>query len=118
MLLLEGSQRVIEKLENYHQLVDMMRITPTNPIKIREEPNGSDSTQLEETIGLENPIGPSPQDKSSMTIPTQHEIPRMLGETSVPNSLFYLIIIFDDEESSKVSLITLIPIIDEKEPGV
>ena len=52
-----------------------------------------------------------------MTILTQHEIPRTPGETSVPNTLFYLITIYDDEESSKVSLLTPIPITREKEPG-
>jgi hypothetical protein len=53
----------------------------------------------------------------SVTIPTQHEIPRTLGEIGVPNTLFDLITIYDDEESSKVSLITPIPITEEKEPG-
>jgi hypothetical protein len=35
----------------------------------------------------------------------------------VPNPLFYLINIHDDEESSKISLVTMIPIKEEKEPG-
>jgi hypothetical protein len=34
----------------------------------------------------------------------------------VPNPLFDLITIYDDEESSEVSLVTLIPIKEEKEP--
>jgi hypothetical protein len=52
-----------------------------------------------------------------VTIPTQHEIPRTPGETGVPNTLFDLITIYDDEESSEVSLITPVPITEEKEPG-
>jgi hypothetical protein len=52
-----------------------------------------------------------------VTIPSQHEIPRTSGETGVPNILFYLITIYDDEESSKVSLITPLPITEEKELG-
>jgi hypothetical protein len=48
----------------------MMRITPVEPITIKEEINGSDSIQLEETTGLENPRVPSPQVRSSVTIPT------------------------------------------------
>jgi hypothetical protein len=52
-----------------------------------------------------------------VTIPTQHEIPRTPGEIGVPNTLFDLITIYDDEESSEVSLITLVPITEEKEPG-
>jgi hypothetical protein len=51
-----------------------------------------------------------------MTIPTQYESPRTLGETDVPNPMFNLITIYDDEESSEVSLVTLIPITEEKEP--
>jgi hypothetical protein len=60
MFLLEGSQRVIEQLENDPQLVEMMRLTPIDPITIKEEINVSKSTQLEETTGLENLRVPSP----------------------------------------------------------
>jgi hypothetical protein len=49
-----------------------------------------------------------------MNIPAQQEIPRTSGEASVPNILFDLITIYDDEESSEVSLITPVPIIEEK----
>jgi hypothetical protein len=93
-----------------------MRITPTDPINIREEINGSESIPLEETTNPKNPRVPSPQDRSLVIIPTQHEIPRTPSETSVPNILFDLITIYDDEESSYVSLITPVPITDEKEP--
>jgi hypothetical protein len=51
-----------------------------------------------------------------MTIPTQFEIPRTPRETVVPNPLFDLITIYDDEEILEVSLITLIPITEEKKP--
>jgi hypothetical protein len=49
-------------------------------------------------------------------IPTHHEIPGTPGEMGVPNTLFDLIIIYDDEESSEVSLITHVPITEKKEP--
>jgi hypothetical protein len=78
----------------------MMRITPVNPSNVREEINGSDPTPLEETVSLENPIVPSPQARSSVTNPTQHEIPSTPSEMGVPNTLFDLINIYDDEESS------------------
>ena len=78
----------------------MTRITPVEPITIKEEINGSDSIQLEETTGLENPRVPSPQARSSVTIPTQYESPITPGETGVPNPLFDLITIYDYEESS------------------
>jgi hypothetical protein len=94
-----------------------MRITTTNPINIREEINGSESTPLEETFDPKNPRVSSPHARSLVTIPTQHEIPRTPSETGIPNTLFYLITIYDDEESLKASLITIIPITEEKEIG-
>ena len=51
-----------------------------------------------------------------MTISTQYEIPRMPSETGVPNPLFDIITIYDEEESSEVSLVTLVLITEEKEP--
>jgi hypothetical protein len=51
-----------------------------------------------------------------VTIPTQYEVPRTPGEIGVPNTLFDLITIYDDEESSEVSLVTPISIIEEKGP--
>jgi hypothetical protein len=39
----------------------------------------------------------------------------MPGEIGVPNPLFDLITIYDDEESSEVSLVTPTPITEEKE---
>jgi hypothetical protein len=115
-LLLEGVQRVIDQLENDIELVEMMRIPSKNPITIRGEPSGLDSIQLEEITDMEKPRAPSPRIRSSGTIPTQPEVSRMSGETGVPNPLFDLITIYDDEEGSKVSLVTLVPITEEKEP--
>jgi hypothetical protein len=39
----------------------------------------------------------------------------MLGETGVPNPLFDLITIYDEEKSSEVSLLALISITEKKE---
>jgi len=94
----------------------MMRIPSDNPITIEEELNVSWSTQLEEITGLENPSVPSTHIRSPVIIPTQYEFLRMPGETGVPNPLFDLITIYDNEDSLEVSLITLTPIIEEKEP--
>jgi hypothetical protein len=41
---------------------------------------------------------------------------RTLGRESVKNPLHNLIMIYDDEESSKVSPVTLVKITEEKEP--
>jgi hypothetical protein len=61
MLLLEEAQRVIQHLENYPQLLEPMRITPADPINIKHDLNGSESTPLEETADPENPRVRSPQ---------------------------------------------------------
>jgi hypothetical protein len=55
--------------------------------------------QLEEITGLENTEVPPPQIRSPGQISTQPEIMRTSGRTSVPNPFFYLITIYDDEES-------------------
>jgi hypothetical protein len=94
----------------------MMRILSDEPITIREDPSGLDSIQLEEITSLENPRVPSPQIKSLMIIPAQPEVSRTLGDTGVPNPLFDIITIYDNEESLEVSLVTLILITEEKEP--
>jgi hypothetical protein len=46
MLLLEESQRVIQRLENDPQLLEPIRITPTDPINIGEELNGSEQGMI------------------------------------------------------------------------
>jgi hypothetical protein len=93
----------------------MMRIPTDNPIKIRGEMSGLESIQLEEIIGLKNSRSPSPQIRSTRTISNLPKVSRMPGETGAPNPLFDLITIYDDEESSEVLLVTLVPIIEEKE---
>jgi hypothetical protein len=69
---------------------------------------------LEETTNPENPRVLSPQARSPVTILAKQKIPITLGETGVPSILFYLISIYDDEESSEVSLINLVLITKEK----
>jgi hypothetical protein len=99
-LLLEGAQRVIDQLQNDLDLIEMMRIPIDNAIKIRGEPSGLESIQLEEITGLENLRVPSPEIRSPGIMLTQPEVSRMPGGTSVPNPLFDLITIYNDEESS------------------
>jgi hypothetical protein len=59
-------------------------------------------------IGPENPEVPSPQIRAPGGISTQPEISRKLGRKNVPNPLFNLITIYDDEDSLEVSLVTLV----------
>jgi hypothetical protein len=64
--------------------------------------------QLEEIIGSENPKVPPPQIRSLGEISTHHEIARKSGRTSVPNPLFDMKNIYDDEKISEVSLVMLV----------
>jgi hypothetical protein len=93
----------------------MMRIPSNNPIRIRGDPSGLESIQLEEIIVLEKPRVPLPLIRSLGTSPTQPEVSRKPCETGVPNTLFYIITIYDDEEISEVSLVTMVLITEEKE---
>jgi hypothetical protein len=71
MLLLEEAQRVIQRLENDPQLLEPIRVTPTDTINLREELNGSESTPLEETAHPENP-GIMSQQERSLIAATMH----------------------------------------------
>jgi hypothetical protein len=119
MLLLEEAQRVIQRLENDPQLnplIEPIRVTLTDTINLREEINGSESTPLEETAHPENPGIMSQQARLFIVATTQLGETRTSSGTDVPDVLIDLITIYDDEESSGVSLITPVPIMEEGEP--
>jgi hypothetical protein len=98
-LSLEGAQRIIDQLQNDHDLVDISRILIDDPITIRGDPSVLEPIQLEEITELENPKVPSKRIISPGGISTQPEISRTPGRTSVPNPFFELITIYDEEES-------------------
>jgi hypothetical protein len=116
LLLLKGAQRIIDQLHNDPDLVEMSRILTDDPIERRGEPSGLEPIQLKKITELENLEVPPPQIRSPGGISTQPEIARTPGRISVPNPLFELITIYDDEESSEVSLVTPMQIMEEKEP--
>jgi hypothetical protein len=93
----------------------MMRILADDPIISRGEPSVLESIQLEEITDPKKPRVSSPQIRSPRTIPPQPEVSRMPGGTGVPTPMFELRTIYDDEESLEVSLVTLVPIKEEKE---
>jgi hypothetical protein len=103
-------------LQNDLDLIEMSRILVDDPIKRRGEPSGLEPIQLEEIIGPENHEVPPPQIRSPGGISTQPEIARTPERISVPNPLFNLITIYDDEKSSEVSLVTPLQITEEREP--
>jgi len=94
----------------------MTRVPIENPVTRRADPSGSEPIQLEGITVPENPEIPPPHIRSPWGISTQPEISRTQGRTSVPNPLYDLINIYDDKEILKVSLVTPVQIIEEKEP--
>jgi hypothetical protein len=97
--LLEGAQIIIDQLENDPDMIEMSMILSHDPIERRGDPSGMETIQLEEITGPENPEVPPPQILSLGGISTQLEIARTPGIKSVPNHLFNLITIYDDEKS-------------------
>jgi hypothetical protein len=72
--------------------------------------------KLEEITESKNPEVPPPKIKSRGEIMTHLEITRTSGRIIVPNPLFDLTTIYDEEENLEVSLVTPVKIVDEKEP--
>jgi hypothetical protein len=91
-----------------------MSIPTDDPIESQGKPSGLELMQLEEITGSENPEVPPSQIISPGEISTHPEIARTSWRTGIPNPLFDLITIYDDEESSEVSLVTLVEITEDK----
>jgi hypothetical protein len=100
-----------------YPIIEPLRVTPIDTKNSEGEKIGSETILLEGTTDPENPRVPSQQAISLVIILSQQEIQRTSGEEGVSNTLYDLITIYDDEESSEVSLITPVPITKEKEPG-
>jgi hypothetical protein len=94
----------------------MMRFPAENPIKSQGGQSDLESIQIKETIELDNPEASTPYFGSLGKFSSQPEIARTSERTSTPNPLFDLITIYNDEESSYVSLVTPVKIIEETKP--
>jgi hypothetical protein len=94
-------------------LVEMTRVPTDNPIEIWGGPSDPEPIQIEETIGSDNLEVSMPQVGSPGGVLAQPEIVRTSGRESTPNPLIDLITIYDDEESSEVSLVTPVKITEE-----
>jgi hypothetical protein len=86
------------------------------PNEIRVDPSGPNLIEIDEITGLDNLEITMPQVGSPGDVSNHLEIVGTSGRTSTPNPLRELINIYDDEESPEVSLVTLVPITEEKEP--
>jgi hypothetical protein len=94
----------------------MMRVPVKNPIESRRGPTDLDTIQIEETTSSNNPEYSTPQVGSPGEVSSYLEIARISGRTSTLNPMFNIITIYDDEESSEVSLVTSMKITEEIEP--
>ena len=92
----------------------MVRVPAHDPVESRGELSGPNPIHIEETTGSNNPEAPPPQVGSPGEVSARPKMARKSGRTSIPNPLFDLITIYDDEESSEVSLVTPVKIIEEK----
>jgi hypothetical protein len=109
-------QRVIDQLQNDPDLVEMERVTVDNPVESQEGPSGPELIQIDKIIELDDPEVTMPQAGSTGNVSAQPKITRTSERESAPNPLHDLITIYDDEESSEVSLVTLVQITEEKDP--
>jgi hypothetical protein len=110
------AHRFIDQLQNDPDLVEMMRVPANNPIESWGGPSDPEPIQIEESTGLDNPEASTPHVGSPREVLAQPETMRTLGRTSTKNPMFDLITIYDDEESSEVSMITSVKITDETKP--
>jgi hypothetical protein len=102
MLLLEESQRAIQRLEEcppLNPLIELFRINLNDTSYHGEEINGSKTIPLEGTTDQENTNHMSPQVGSLVTTAAQRRITRESSGMGVPTILIDLITIYDDEES-------------------
>jgi len=84
----------------------MTRVPIDNPVKRWTSPSGPNPIQIEKITWSDNPEVSMPHARSLGDILAQPEIERTLGRESAPNPLHNLTTIYNDEESSKVSLVT------------
>jgi hypothetical protein len=78
----------------------MIRVPTDNPIESQVGPSDPEPIQIEDIIGLDNPIVSTPHARSLGDVSSQSEIERKEGRESAPNPLHDLITIYDEEESS------------------
>jgi hypothetical protein len=116
MLLLEEAQRAIQRLEQdppLNPLIEPLRITPINTSDQEVEPNGSSAAPPTEIFDREETV----QVRSPITTAVQQRPAGVSSGTGVPTILVDLITIYDDDEGSEVSHISLVVITQEEIPG-
>jgi hypothetical protein len=94
----------------------MKRVPIDNPIEIWEVQSNPKPIQIGETIGSDNHEASTPHVGSPGGVSAQPKIERTSGRESAPNPLHDLIMIYDDEESLEVSLVTPVQITEETKP--
>jgi len=94
----------------------MTRAHVDNPDECQAGRSGPELIKIDEIIELDNPKVTMPQVESPGDVSYNPEIARTSGREGTPNPLHDLITIYDDEESSEVSVVTLVQITEENDP--
>jgi hypothetical protein len=115
-IMIEQAQRVIVQLQAEPYLIGMMGSPTGNPDEIQAGPSNPKQLYIGEIVGLDDPEIPTPQARSLGDVLVQSETVGKSGRESDPNPLHELINIYDGEESLEVSLVTPVPIMEEKKP--
>jgi hypothetical protein len=116
LIMIEQDQQVIVQLQDEPYLIGIMGSPTGNPDEIQAGPSNPKLLYIDEIVELDDPEIPTPQARSLGDVLVQSETVEKSGRESAPNPLNELINIYDGEESLEVSLVTPVPIMEEKDP--
>jgi hypothetical protein len=117
LLLEEAERAMLREGPPVNTFVRPSRITHINTNDQEAELNVSKTVPPKETIAQENTSPISSQERSSVKTTTQQRKAKESSRMGIPTIFIYLITIYNDEEGSKSSHITLVLITQEEELG-
>jgi hypothetical protein len=114
LLMFEHAQRIINQLQNYIDILNMDRIPEDNSNRSHMGPRGPEFIDLDQIIGLDDLQFTMPLIGLLTDVSDQLGTAEASQRTGASNSISEMIKIYDDDESPKVSLVTLVHIEEEK----
>jgi hypothetical protein len=116
LIMLYHSQLIIDQLQDVPDLINMIGLIADILNRSQTGPSGPEFIDLDEITGLDNHEFAIPLTGSQTGVLAQPEIVETSGRKIPSNPLSELIKIYDDDESSEVSLVTPMHIEEEKDP--